>query len=895
MTDESDATIIKNGINGAVAGIGGGGGGGGGSVGVVATTATAIHVSRGNAINLSSGSGSSAGGASANSQRMQYTSGGCPSAGSELSPAQSNQESSATAHVNSSGNSNSVESVRSPNTGYGGRLQFFKDGKFILELARSREGERSGWVSVPRKTFWPPSASTTPATNSTYPKNESSTSLSFSDDNSSIQSSPWQRDHCWKQATPRRSISKEMCMFFKRTKKFTLSLDGYKTAQLKRRRPHDNSMCKIPFTLVKNGFIKTELIDSVDIKTEVDEADGHDDDEKRKKSPEVDGAPAVKMEDGDVSRKKGVDQEQERRKPKTRAKLSTILEKLIDRLPTGLYYLSKVNPPPSSGMINHFPASARITELHNHQQHVSPRKRILREFEKVSLEDNSTKRSRAKANATNALATPASPSSNSSISQIASSTSTQRSTSFSNSSSTNNNNSQVSNGNGNSATTDANSNSNSNRLYSSYSIHSLLGNTTSNSKNESNSKDHMDSSCLQIMLTSPNSSETYYSNRSTYTSNSSKRKSPNYSATPDPHNRRSSRESPNNYGPNYPSESSLSPDPVSRYKQSGNAGTGATSFHPYLSSPKYSSNAASPTMVTDGYKQKSGYSTGSPSHSQVPAKMPTSRSPVVPSYSQQSPHSSKSSNPNNNRFREQSPAESPSPSSSSSDRRDGTPRTVPKKTVAFRQQFSSPTSSPSVVQTSAAESSNIYKSPSEQKRKSAVVDDQRTLSPESSKLYQSALDQLDPQHRTNLIRASPVLPQSPFYYLHQPHGSPGPHTSQPSYIPPLPPYYPITPYAAAVAALRNPLWMHYQTAGLLPGPSSRIPFPYNGDSGLGPPHPPTAPPGLSSMHLSSGPMPIPSWPSSSLNMQNSATDDPVSLVNVKDEHNADVPLNLSKH
>lgn len=124
MTDESDATIIKNGINGAVAGIGGGGGGGG--VGVVATTATAIHVSRGNAINLSSGSGSSAGGTSANSQRMQYTSGGCPSAGSELSAAQSNQESSATAHVNSSGNSNSVESVRSPNTGYGGRLQFFK-------------------------------------------------------------------------------------------------------------------------------------------------------------------------------------------------------------------------------------------------------------------------------------------------------------------------------------------------------------------------------------------------------------------------------------------------------------------------------------------------------------------------------------------------------------------------------------------------------------------------------------------------------------------------------------------------------------------------------------------------------------------------------------------------
>jgi hairless-like protein len=31
-----------------------------------------------------------------------------------------------------------------------------------------------------------------------------------SDDNSSLQSSPWQRDHCWKQATPRQNINKEL-------------------------------------------------------------------------------------------------------------------------------------------------------------------------------------------------------------------------------------------------------------------------------------------------------------------------------------------------------------------------------------------------------------------------------------------------------------------------------------------------------------------------------------------------------------------------------------------------------------------------------------------------------------------------------------------------------------
>ncbi|PBC33930.1 Protein hairless [Apis cerana cerana] len=82
----------------------------------------------------------------------------------------------------------------------GGRLKFFKDGKFILELSHRRDGERTTWFPVPKKTFWPP-ASTTPN------RQESSTSLSVSDDNSSVQSSPWQRDHCWKQANPRQSVT----------------------------------------------------------------------------------------------------------------------------------------------------------------------------------------------------------------------------------------------------------------------------------------------------------------------------------------------------------------------------------------------------------------------------------------------------------------------------------------------------------------------------------------------------------------------------------------------------------------------------------------------------------------------------------------------------------------
>ncbi|XP_069672499.1 protein hairless [Periplaneta americana] len=86
----------------------------------------------------------------------------------------------------------------------GGRLKFFKDGKFILELSHRKDGDRTSWVPVPKKTYWPP-----PAAAGT-PRQESSTSLSVSDDNSSVQSSPWQRDHCWKQSNPRHNISKEM-------------------------------------------------------------------------------------------------------------------------------------------------------------------------------------------------------------------------------------------------------------------------------------------------------------------------------------------------------------------------------------------------------------------------------------------------------------------------------------------------------------------------------------------------------------------------------------------------------------------------------------------------------------------------------------------------------------
>lgn len=55
-------------------------------------------------------------------------------------------------------------------------FRFVSDGKFILELARSKE-DRGGWISVPRKTYWPPAAKSN-NNSATHNKNESSTSLS---------------------------------------------------------------------------------------------------------------------------------------------------------------------------------------------------------------------------------------------------------------------------------------------------------------------------------------------------------------------------------------------------------------------------------------------------------------------------------------------------------------------------------------------------------------------------------------------------------------------------------------------------------------------------------------------------------------------------------------------
>ncbi|XP_042230906.1 protein hairless-like isoform X2 [Homarus americanus] len=105
----------------------------------------------------------------------------------------------------------SVTTGSSPTT-TGGRLTFFKEGKFLLELShRTDMGAPAGWVPVKSKTYWPPPSSATTTTTQHPLRHDTPTSQSgvygnaVSDDCSSLNSSPWTGEHLRKQLTPRRN------------------------------------------------------------------------------------------------------------------------------------------------------------------------------------------------------------------------------------------------------------------------------------------------------------------------------------------------------------------------------------------------------------------------------------------------------------------------------------------------------------------------------------------------------------------------------------------------------------------------------------------------------------------------------------------------------------------
>lgn len=163
--------------------------------------------------------------------------------------------------------------------------------------------------------------------------------FAVSDDNLSVQSSPWQRDHCWKQAVPRRNINREleflMCVGKARKMRFS-----FVAIRKRRRRPYDSiiksEVSKCPTTSFgKNVSSDTDVKPQLTVKMEVEPLG-----ERERLGPGI---------------------------VRTRRRLNDVLQKLIDRRSNEC-----------------LPA---ISSCRTDPGIVSPRKRILREMEKVSLEE----------------------------------------------------------------------------------------------------------------------------------------------------------------------------------------------------------------------------------------------------------------------------------------------------------------------------------------------------------------------------------------------------------------------------------------------------------------------------------------------------------------------------
>ncbi|XP_014088155.1 protein hairless [Bactrocera oleae] len=879
-----------------------------------------------------------------------------------------------TATYNSSGSSGNI----------GGRLKFFKNGKVILELARSKEGSKNGWISVPRKVFRTPSATSstvtpTLATSITCSKNESLASLSFSDDNSSIQSSPWQREHSWKQQSPRKSISDAMSFYYQRPKIVILTKTAFVIARRKHRRPYDTNLCSNGNFIFKShekmlkenqGFkallkpshqrdtktinvnkdsdikcktwkdeIKYALIneedccsssstatltgyeftdDQMEAKTPTPSSislpdsscqngkpfeNKHTEEEQisatkenKLKAPEnmnkVEYTDLISTMDesegteptlnGNTSEVRTVNSQSDKvdfkdehfcardqrgddkrhKNGKIRLKLSTIVQKLIDRMPLRLAQLSKQNQ--SIGPTNSFCSSTNTisqkvspsnastaTRLVEYpQQHVSPRKRILREFEKVSLEDNSNsaggKRSRAKNNASSSSSSPhhsiKSPNSRSNVSansnipsKISQSVSCGNSSIRSSSATYSK-----------SETTESILTTTPTRLYSSYSIHSLLGgnacsstipsislantgpNTITNETTVLNSKGYHtkhqhvspqthynDPSYLRAMLASPKSPEQCNmgcGGKSPSTSASKKRSPPYVSPLHDLHI--NSDIGILNSKTRYASEQSSNIDTTSTILLGSHLHSQNKGFYvPYMPLSKYVP-PTSTSVPTDTTPSISPSSCG-PLEARSPRHLSAFSRTSSPASISSAILVNQSSSCSIGNSRENSP---PTPRTTSDSPRDTIPRTVPKKTAAIRRQFASPNVvALSIANPSSGErhSEEIYSTQDHQTPVSLV----NTCSSGSHQLLRgSPNNNTVPSPLHHYYMYSPVASNDSSNQV--PRSSPvststfsigpgGTNSSASSYIPSVLPTAYMNPYFA-LAALRQPqLWSHY--------------------------------------------------------------------------------------
>lgn len=265
-----------------------------------------------------------------------------------------------------------------------------------------------------------------------------------SDDNSSIQSSPWQRDHNWKQTTPRKCSSKDLNFFYYRPIELILSKDSQAISKRIQRQPYSKHFDEKSIKYAKrskSNLIESKVkkqdddsqsvskdlvessktlenqnensveVDTVDSSTNGDTEskpkhtnnDAHDEEDNKmeyKNDIEANATNSTNQKDENAKCNENSPTPETNRKKRLHCstKINSVIEKLI----------AKASEQPQNVLCQtgpgfHFSSSAtRSNDLFPPHQHVSPRKRFLREFEKVSLEDrisNTQKRSRSKSNA----------------------------------------------------------------------------------------------------------------------------------------------------------------------------------------------------------------------------------------------------------------------------------------------------------------------------------------------------------------------------------------------------------------------------------------------------------------------------------------------------------------
>lgn len=478
-----------------------------------------------------------------------------------------------------------------------------------------------------------------------------------------------------------------MSFFYNRPTRLYLAGECKKISRLMRRRPlHKCSGNVMKFDERQDDSKKANGSGSDDKETVTN------DDNKRKNENESDGSKSPCSSASSPNDSKESVDTLDSNKPATEVKklqqcnLDKILKKLADRITTKLalngngnntnghhHSTSNIHAPTSYSLASHIANTINSTQPH---QHVSPRKRILRELEKVSLED--TKRSRPK-----------------SISNVA----TNGNANISNCNiNNNNNNNTFSNGSLNNMKINEKAPPPISRPISSYSITSLLAHNTSNNNNNNinNNNGNINSSASTGCNNNNINNNSINSNDSSSTSHyqqQQQRLSLNTSPTqqtpksPPSSMHNNKRKSPNlNQSVGSPSQSP-SPEHHAFHKYRPITTTPTSipaSSSPYNSSyhsPNHMRGSPSPhhydrLRTTGNFHQhspsSSHYGTSSPQQNYAPG--------IGHRDSSLSPNVERTSSTNNSRS---TPTSIP-PSSSGI-------RTVPKKTAALRQQFSSPT------------------------------------------------------------------------------------------------------------------------------------------------------------------------------------------------------------